>query len=511
MTQLLDSWIQPSFWQETLIFLSMVGRALGIALLLGIPAGILLTLASRAASPIIALLALLQTFPSLALLGLLIPVVGIGQKAAVFLAVVYSLFPVVMNTHVGISQVSRPIRDAALGMGMTSWQVLWNVELPLALPVILAGVRTGAVYAIGIVTVCALAGSGGLGVYILRGMTRADNVLIFTGAIPLLLLTLLLFWGLGGLAWLSRKNSKLGLSLGGGLIVLLSAYAIVEWVRPLFVPAPVRLAGKNFVEGEILTEIQKQMLQAHTSLNVAVVPYLSSAVIIKAIVNDEIDLYPEYTGNLLTNKDALDLPVPRDKNTITDLVRRQMRARRQIAVLEPFGLNNPYAFCLKKSVARKYKLKTIGDLQRAPQLRIVVDLDFFDRPDGWQGMVKLYDLKLPPPQFVDPSLRYNALVEDKADVALGYATDWEIDAYDLALLQDDRHYFPNYHGVSVVREPILKQHPEIARVLNRLKGQIDDETMRRLSRKVARDKLPEAEVVRQFLTQKGLLTREGDR
>jgi osmoprotectant transport system permease protein len=505
--QLLDAWAQPSFWQDSLVFLSMVGRALGIALLVGIPVGILLTLSSRAASPIIAVLALLQTFPSLALLGLMIPLIGIGEKAAVFLAVVYSLFPIVMNTHVGITQVPRPIRDTALGMGMTPLQILWNVDLPLALPVILAGVRTGAVYAIGIVTVCALAGSGGLGVYILRGMTRADNILIFTGAIPLLLLTLLLFWGLGGLAWLSRKNSKLGLTLGGGLILLLSGYALLKWVGPVLASGPpaVRLASKNFVEGEILTEIQKQMLEAHTNLKVEVVPYLSSAVIIKAIINDEIDLYPEYTGNLLTNKDALDLPVPRDKSTITDLVRREMRVRRHMVVLEPFGLNNTYALCLKKSVAKKYQLKTIGDLQRAPELRIVVDLDFFDRPDGWQGMVKLYGLKLPQPRFVDLSLRYKVLVEDKADVALGYATDWEIDAFDLVLLADDKQYFPNYHAVPVLRENVWRRHPEIARVLDRLKGQIDDETMRRLSKKVARDKRPEAEVAREFLTERGLL------
>jgi glycine betaine/choline ABC-type transport system substrate-binding protein len=294
------------------------------------------------------------------------------------------------------------------------------------------------------------------------------------------------------------------------VIVLLAGYALVEWIRPLLEtgPPPVRLASKNFVEGEILTEIQKQMIEAHTGLRIEVVPYLSSAMIIKAIVNDEIDLYPEYTGNLLTNKDALDLPVPRDKSTITSLVRDQMRRRRHMIVLEPFGLNNTYAFCLKKSVARKYRLKTIGDLQRAPRLRIVVDLDFFDRPDGWQGMVKLYGLKLPPPQFVDLSLRYKTLIEDKADVALGYATDWEIDAYDLVILEDDERYFPNYHGVPVLRENIWRKHPELGRVLNRLKGQIDDETMRRFSKRVALDKNSVATVARDFLSERGLLAQE---
>jgi osmoprotectant transport system permease protein len=507
LEKLLEAWSEASFWEETFLFLSMVLRGLGIALLVGIPVGILLTRSARFSAPIIAVLALLQTFPSLALLGLLIPWLGIGQKAAVFLAVVYCLFPIVMNTHVGITQVAPAIRDAALGMGMTPRQVLWNVDLPLALPVILAGVRTGAVYAIGIITVCALAGAGGLGLYILRGMARSDNFLIGEGAIPLLLITLLLFWGLGALAWVSRKNSNLGLVLGGGVIVLLSAYAVLEWVRPRADKA--RLASKNFVEGEILAEIQKQMLEAHTGLNVEVFPNLTPSVIFKAIVTSEIDLYPEYTGNLLTNKDALDMGVPADKSTITDLVREQMRKRFHLRVLAPFGLNNTYALCLPRPLARKHRLEKISDLRRFPEARVAVDLDFRDRPDGWQGLLKTYGLRLPKPQLFTPELRYKALLTKEVDLVCGFATDWEIEAYDLAVLEDDKGYFPNYHGVSLVREEVLRAHPEIAEVLGRLKGQIDDRTMRRLNYQVAQGKRSAAEVAREFLLHKGLLRPAG--
>src|SRR5437660_1157275 len=225
---LLDFWTTSEFWGETSTFLSLVLGSLGIALLIGIPVGILLTRLRRISGPVIAVLALLQTFPSLALLGLLIPVIGIGQPAAIFLAVAYSLFPVVLNTHVGITQVPAAIRDAARGMGMTEGQILRKVELPLALPVLLAGIRTGAVYAISIVTICALAGVRGLGSYIVRGMTRSDNFLIGVGAIPLLVLTLLVFWGLGAVAWVSRRRSHLGLVLGGGLILLLALHG--AWV-----------------------------------------------------------------------------------------------------------------------------------------------------------------------------------------------------------------------------------------------------------------------------------------
>src|SRR5262249_43198005 len=136
----LDYWAEAEFWGEMGTFLLLVLGSLGLALLFGVPAGILLSRLRRTADPVIAALGLLQTFPSLALLGLLIPVVGVGQPAAVLLAVVYSLFPVVLNTYVGIIQVPAAIRDAARGMGMTNGQILWRVDLPMALPVVLAGV-----------------------------------------------------------------------------------------------------------------------------------------------------------------------------------------------------------------------------------------------------------------------------------------------------------------------------------------------------------------------------------
>jgi osmoprotectant transport system permease protein len=499
---LFDIWVSQAFWQEAGIFLSPLLGGLGIALLLGLGVGILLSRVPRVSAPVISGLALVQTFPSLALLGFAIPWVGIGQKAAVFLVVVYSLFPVVMNTYVGITQVPAAIRDAARGMGMNGRQVLWAVDLPLAMPVILAGVRTAAVYAISIVTVCAFAGAGGLGLYIVEGMERSDFFLLGVGAVPLLVLTTLIFGFLSALAWLSQKNARLGLALGGGLICLLSGYAAAEWLRPR--ANTIRLASKNFVEGQILTEIVKQMLESHTDLRVEVVPYLTPNVIYKAIYNAEIDLYPEYTGNLLTNKDALDLPVPADKSTITALVRSQMRVRYHLDLLPTFGLNNTYALCVPKSVARTYHLRTISDLRHAPDLRTFVDIDFLDRPDGWQGLVKTYGLHLPRPKQVIPSFRYRALPKD-ADMVCGFATDWEIDALDLVVLADDRHYFPNYHAAPLIRDAVLQRHPEIGTVLDRLKGQIDDRTMRRLNYQVAWQKKPVADVARAFLRERGLL------
>jgi osmoprotectant transport system permease protein len=507
LSALFQVWAGGEFWEEVLTFLSLVLGSLGIALLIGVPAGIVLTRMKRTSGPVIALLALLQTFPSLALLGLLIPVLGIGERAAIFLAVVYSLFPVVMNTHVGLTQVSPAVRDAARGMGMTGRQVLWRVDLPLALPVILAGVRTGAVYAIGIVTICAVAGVRGLGSYIFRGMARSDDFLIWVGAIPLLLLTLLVFWGLGGIARVARKRSQLGLILGGALIVLLSLHGAWVIARQLiFRSAEVRVGGKNFVEGDILAQILKEMLEAHTNLRVEIVPNLTPNVIYNALKTGEVDVYAEYTGNLWTSKAALgQQEMPRDKSSFTALVREGIRSRHDLVFLKTFGLNNTYALCTTDEVAKKYHLRKISDLRQAPPLQVVVDLDFLDRPDGWAGLVKTYDLALPKPRQVSPDLRYRVLNDGEADLVCGFATDWEIASYHLVVLEDDRGYFPSYHAAPLVRGETLRQHPEIKTVLDRLQGQIDDDTMRRLNAQVAQERRSEADVAREFLRGKGLL------
>jgi osmoprotectant transport system permease protein len=514
LSDLASAWERkPDFWQQTGVFLSLVLRGLGLALLIGIPMGVLLNRVARLSAPVIAVLGLLQTIPSLVLLALLIPWLHTGEPPALFATVVYSLFPIVMNTHVGLMQVPLPVRDAARGMGMTGQQILLKVELPLAFPVVLAGVRTAAIYAIGVVTICTYIGAGGLGDYISSGLSLQDKGLIWLGALPILVLTLALFWSLGGLAQIARWNSAFGLILGGSVIVALSVYAAYLIAKPFWQTGPperavVRIGSKDFVEGKILTEILKQMLQTHTDLDVETNSNLGVGVILLALQSGAIDLYPEYTGNLLTSKEALNRPVPEDKTTITELVRREMRERYHLVLLETFGLNNTYAPCLRQKVARKYGLRKISDLRRVPQLRVVFDVSFADRPDGWLGLVAKYDLRFSsPPQQMAPDLMYQALESNAADLVIGFATHWQIRAFNLVVLDDDRGYFPNYHGAPLVRADTLARHPEIATVLNRLHNRIDDDAMRRMNYQVAKEKRSEEEVARTFLRESGLLTK----
>lgn len=170
-----------------------------IAIAVGVPLGVAATRWPRIKTPVIGLANVLQTIPSLALFGFLIPlpfIGGIGPRTAIVALVVYALLPIVRNTHAGIESVDAGIRDAALGMGMTGRQLLWMVELPLAFPVILAGIRVAAVIGVGVATIAALIGAGGLGDFIFRGVSTVDNTVILAGAVPAALMALLIDWAL---------------------------------------------------------------------------------------------------------------------------------------------------------------------------------------------------------------------------------------------------------------------------------------------------------------------------
>lgn len=190
--------------QRTGEHLLLVGIAIATAILIGIPLGVLITRQKRLQQPILALANILQTVPSLAMFGLLIPIVGIGAVPAVMALTFYSFLPIIRNTYTGIIGVDPAVREAGRGMGMTDWQLLTKVELPLALSVILAGVRVAAVIAVGIATIAAAIGAGGLGVFIFRGIAVVNNQLILAGAVPAAAIALIADYGIG---WLEQRFS----------------------------------------------------------------------------------------------------------------------------------------------------------------------------------------------------------------------------------------------------------------------------------------------------------------
>jgi osmoprotectant transport system permease protein len=195
---------------RSLQHVGLVVISVSVAVAIGIPLGILITRKPGLKGPVLAMANVVQTVPSLALFGFLlaVPFIGLGARNAIIALVVYSLLPIIRNTYTGVTGVDPSVREAARGMGMTDWQLLRIVELPLAAPVVLAGVRVAAVVAVGIATIAAAIGAGGLGVFIFRGLSMVDNGVIMAGAVPAAVLALLVDGGLHlverRLDWLRR-------------------------------------------------------------------------------------------------------------------------------------------------------------------------------------------------------------------------------------------------------------------------------------------------------------------
>ena len=354
---------------QTLTHIGLTFVSLLLALLIGVPLGILISRRQRLASGVLGVAGVLQTVPSVALLGFLIPVMGIGVGPALVALFLYALLPIIRNTYVGITEVSPVVREAARGVGMTNNQVLRNVELPLALPVIFAGVRTATVINVGVATLAAYVAAGGLGEFIFSGIALSNTNMILAGAIPAALLAIGFDFGLARLQRLSGKKMRVGALVFVLLVPLLSAFVLI----------------------------------------------------------------PGSTDKLVAG----------------------------------------FAH------------------------------EFYGRADGYPGLQKTYGLNLSP-RLIDQNLMYEAIRNGQVDIISGYSTDGRIKAFDLLVLDDNRHAFPPYAAAPVVRQATLKRYPTLEKTLNLLAGKLTDSVMTALNYQVDYQKQTPKLVAQKFLRQVGL-------
>ena len=492
-----------------------------IAVAIGIPTGILLTRKRSLRSPVLGIANVMQTIPSLALFGFLIPlryVGGIGMRTAVVALVLYSLLPIIRNTVTGILGVDPNVREAAVAMGMTGRQILWQVELPLAMSVIITGVRVALVIAIGVATIAAAVGAGGLGVFIFRGIRQFDNNLLLAGALPAALLALTADFGLGLVerhfsighrrkagATSARKTFAVAATTAIVVAVITGVYLGSRNSRsPGSQPqgARVVVGSKDFTESAILAEIVAQLLETR---GVAVERKfeLGGNLPHDALLGGRIDLYPEYTGTSYTA--ILKHPPITDPRAVYEQVKKEYAEKFKVAVSEPLGFDNTFAILVRGAEARRLNLKTISDA--APQARnwrAGFGQDFMSRADGYPGFAKAYGLKFADqPREMDLSLTYIALASKQVDLIAGNSTEGRIAALDLVQLEDDRHYFPPYEGLYLVRSDSLLRVPALSEVLAKLAHAISTEEMRQLNYEVDANKRGQAEVVREWLKRKG--------
>jgi len=472
------------------------------ALFIAIPLGIYLTRKINLAEPIIGATAVLQTIPSLALLGFLIPLLGIGKLPAIIALTAYALLPILRNTYTGIREVDSALIEAATGMGMNSWQRLVKVELPLAMPVIMAGVRTAMVLIVGTATLAALIGAGGLGDLILLGIQRADNGYILLGAIPAGILALLLD---KILRYTEEKSS--GKSFAPLATILVVALLLV--MVPLFINGEqedIVIGGKLGAEPAILIEMYKQLIEDQTDLNVALKPGLGGTdFLFDALQTGDIDIYPEFTGTAIVSLLKAE-PISTDANEVYQQAKQGMLDEYQLKFLKPMEYNNTYAIAVKEEVADRFQLVKISDLKGvANNLTAGFTLEFKDREDGYRGIKKKYGFTLPNIKTMDAGLRAKALLAGDVDLIDAYSTDGYMIKYDLEILEDDRNLFPPYQGAPLIRKETLDKYPEIESVLNKLSGKITEQEMQQMNYRVDYEDANPEDVAREYLTNVGLL------
>jgi osmoprotectant transport system substrate-binding protein len=265
------------------------------------------------------------------------------------------------------------------------------------------------------------------------------------------------------------------------------------------------VGSKNFTEQLILGELIAQQLEAKTNLQVERRFFLAGTYIChQAILAGRIDIYPEYTGTSLTA--VLKQPPSKDRQLVYDRVKQEYERRFQLAVLEPLGFNDTFAIEIRGEDARRLKLRTISEAAKyTPGWRAGFGYEFMERPDGYVGLVATYGLRFAaPPRIMDLGLLDRALKDKQIDLAAGNTTDGLIPALDLAVLEDDKHYFPPYEAVPVIREEVLAHHPEVHQVLEELGGKISDAEMRNLNYAVDGQHRDAKQVVQEFRQHKGL-------
>jgi len=513
-------------WREVLtatgehLFLVLV--SIVFAIMIGIPLGILVARRAALKRAVLGVAGVLQTVPSLALFGLLIPLPllgGIGARTAIIALVLYALLPLIRNTVTGIESVDKNVREAAVAMGMSERQILWQVEFPLALNVILAGVRVAAVISVGVATIAAAIGAGGLGAYIFRGLRQNDNTLVLAGALPAALLALVADWLLGILESHLDANRKrrAGTRADGrarirrrvgfaGLALLFAAGALVVWRGANTqsavgadgrTNAPIRVGSKDFTESIILAEMLAQELEARGT-TVERRYELGGNLCHDALVGAQIDVYPEYTGTSFTA--ILKHQPVSDARSVYETVKRDYAAQFRVEVSTPLGFSNDFAILIRGADARSLNLRTISDaIRHAPGWRAGFGQDFMTRADGYKGFARAYQLRFAArPREMDLSLTYRALAAREVDIIAGNSTDGLIAALDLVQLEDDRRYFPPYEAVFLSRRDALERHSALAAALGRLGGSITTDEMRVLNYEVDGQKRVIPDVVREW-------------
>lgn len=468
--------------------------ALALGLIVSLPLAILARHRPILRSALLGIASIVQTVPGLALLALFYPLLlalaslsmnwfGVSFSAFGFLPAVlalalYSMLPVLRNTITGLNGIDPALTEAAEGVGMTPRQTLTMVELPLALPVIMAGIRTSAVWVIGTATLSTPIGQTSLGNYIFAGLQTQNWVLVIFGCVAAAVLALAVDQLLALIESGIRLRSRLRMLAGAlGIAILVIATLVPSFARS---GTRIVVGAKTFTEQYVLAALMSQRLQA-AGVATSTRQGLGSSVIYDALASNDIDVYVDYSGTLWANQFHRSEILPREQ-LLAEL--KTTLAKANITLLGELGFANAYALVMPRAKAEALGIRTVSDLAaRAGSMTIAGDYEFFSRPE-WAGLQKTYGLSFKAQRVMQPDFMYAAVASGEVDVIAGYTSDGLIAKYDLVVLDDIRHAIPPYDAIMLL-SPKRAGDEELRAALQPLLGKIDLPLMREANLRAA--------------------------
>ena len=478
--------------------LSLAALALGIIICL--PLAAVVTRVKTLQWPTLGFASVMQTIPGIALLALMVPLLSqIGFVPALIALILYSMLPILRNTVTGILEVDPAAREAAVALGMTSAQRLFKVEAPLALPMIVAGIRTASVWVIGAATLSTPVGATSLGNYIFGGLQTQNYTAVTVGCVSAAGLAILLDQLIRLIESALKKRSKAQAFTALGALSVILAVGLSPMISGATnkTQKKVVIGAKTFTEQYILADALAILLR-DAGYETEVRSSMGSTVVFDALVAGEVDVYVDYSGTIWANH------MLREDNPGADSVLKEMsvwlKETHRVVCPGALGFENTYALAVRGEDAVKLQLETVTDL--APYSSGFVmgsDYEFYSRPE-WGALTSQYDLRFAKLVSMDHSLMYLAVAEKEVDVIAAYSTDGHIPAYGLKVLADPKGALPPYDAVLLV-SPEASQDGELMRTLEALVGSIDNEVMQRANKAVDLDKKPVSSAARDLLEQ----------
>lgn len=478
-----------------------------IATIIGLLLGILISEYEKSSKLVLGIINFIYTIPSISLLGFLIPLSGIGNTTAIIALTIYALLPMVRNTHTGITNVDKKVLEAAEGMGSTNFQILYKIKLPLAMPVILTGLRSMATMTIALAGIASFIGAGGLGVAIYRGITTNNTALTIAGSLLIAILAIVVDFILSILTRGLKNNRKNNNLKWIALVLILIMF--IPLVGRMFTKKGyskvINIATKPMTEQYIIGSMLKQIIENGTDLEVNITQGVGGGTsnIMPGMENKEFDMYPEYTStgwNMVLKREGV-----YDESMYEEL-KKDYLEKYNFVWEGIFGFNDSYGLAVRKEIADKYNLKTYSDLARVSNdLTFGAEYDFYERPDGYDSFVDTYGFKFKNTIDLDIGLKYSAINEGKVDVMNIFTTDGQLSVSDVVVLEDNKQFFSSAMAVMVIRAEVLEEYPELTKVLNDIEGILDDSTMAYLNYQVETEGKSPEDVAREYILDKGII------